>query len=278
MTLIVLFLTILISLSDKNFLNAVKYGNEDYVCQTEDGRRGVDGIDFKKKDLNNEQCEDECTKKPWCEAIEIKKGTRYCKLWYDKPPTLESKDGYLCKHKLYDDYDEFFSPPRLSRCKEGQENGYDEANFLMWKKFDDDCDNLFEFAEKASGDLLEDKFAGLGEYNKCSRNGVKNSIDEWYEKCLNPAECNEYGVLAAELVINSFCQLKTKNAKIHEPKKIKKECKAAARRTCRGYLYSALEDLVIFGGYSCPKMDDYDNYADELREDCGVMVRDLMET
>jgi len=359
MTLILSLLTILISLSCKNFIDAhgddhaIRYGNNNYVCRTKDSREGVEGKDFEKYDINNQKCEAECTKKHWCEAMEIKKDTSHCKLWYYKPPKLESKNGYMCKHKLYDDLvcrtknggkgeegidykkyqfdnqkcenicdgeswckaveytigtercelwyykppryeskdgdvckwidtddnddhepndDDFFLPPPLSPCEEAQEEGYNAADYLFWDEFYEDCDNIFEFAEKASKDLLKDRFAG----EKCARDGVKNSIDEWYEKCLNPAECNEYGQLAAELVINDFCRIGSYRA-IYENKKIKRACKEEARRKCRGSLYSTIEDLVA-AGYKCPKMDSYNDHVDDLREECRVTVLELMET
>lgn len=110
MSLILLLLTILISLSDENFLaahgddHAVSYGTKNsYACRTKYSDQGVEGKDFKKYDLNNRKCEAECTKTHWCEAIEIEKDTSHCKQWYYKPPKLEIRGGYMCKHKIWED-------------------------------------------------------------------------------------------------------------------------------------------------------------------------------
>jgi len=282
MTPILLLLTILISLSDKNFLDAqeddhaVRYGTENsYACRTKHSGEGVEGKDFDRYHLSNRKCEAECTKRNWCKAIEIEEYTWHCELWYYKPK-YESKHGHVCKWKKYDDYDDGHESDDVG-LKPCEEEGYKAANNLFWEEFWEECDNIFEFAEKASKDLLRDRFEGHSKNNKCARDGVEKFVDESYEKCLTQANCVEYGQLAAELVINNFCQLNS-GAKVYEPKEIKRACKEKARVKCRDSLYSTIEDLVITDGYLCPKFDDYYDYVDELREECRIKVLKLMKT
>merc|ERR1712232_1306463 len=112
--------------------------------------------------------------------------------------------------------------------------GYDDANFMFWDDFWERCDDIFEFEEKAKGQLLNDKFSAKSEYNKCAKNGVQNSLDKWFEKCLTPSECNEYGELAASFVIGEFCESPLRKSVSN----IKASCEKEAKIVCKGSLWS----------------------------------------
>ena len=166
-------------------------------------------------------------------------------------------------------------------CSEGRLEGYKTANNTFVSNYNG-CDDVFEFAKEA--DNLLDVFRGGGvenkKFNRCARKGVKKFVKKLYKRCLDPVECDKYGVLAADLVITDFCQTPSNN-RIYEPGAIKKNCKKNARIKCKGSLYSSLETFIE-SGYSCDaindNLDEFATYKDELRDNCTDSVKSLMQT
>jgi len=248
---------------DKNY--EVK---KDHLCRTDDYPQergfGTEGIDYQPFDaLNSKACEDACSARDWCVATESRKGYGHCELWKYKPEKFEFKPGYDCKWKNYQ-----AGTDKL--CAIARRKGYQKARGIYYLHYKDDCDWIFEFDAQVKI-LLTNTYAD----NKCARKGVKE-FDLWASKiCLTPVECNEYGDLAADLVINEFCKLYSVSRRSNT---IKEQCREEAKFRCQGYLYEALENL-LGNGYKCPEINDnpqmFFKYAPELREKCVTVVKSL---
>ena len=125
-------------------------------------------------------------------------------------------------------------------CSDARSEGIETAYNTFVSNYNG-CDDVFEFAKEANN--LLDNFRGgrNKKFNRCARSGVKKFLKRLYKRCLKPAECNEYGVLAADLVITDFCPIPSNSRTVYEPGAIKKQCKESARIKCKDYLFSSLE-------------------------------------
>jgi len=213
--------------------------------------------------LDSKACEDACSARDWCVATESRKGYGHCELWKYKPEKFEFKPGYDCKWKNYQKgTDEL--------CAIARRKGYQKARGIYYLHYKESCDWIFEFDAQVKI-LLTNTYAD----NKCARKGVKE-FDLWASKiCLTPVECNEYGDLAADLVINEFCKFQSASRRSNT---IKEQCREEAKFKCQGTLYEALENL-LGNGHQCPVINDnplmFYDYAPKLRENCITAVKSL---
>lgn len=181
-----------------------------------------------------------------------------------------SSDTFKCSRTSY------YSGKDPKTCKKWKELGEKVARKLFRDEYKKNCDNLFEFAEETTRCLLDDEF----DDSKCARDGVRAIVDRRYKTCLTKNECNEYGRLAAELVILDFCKVRSAS-RVYEPTKIKRKCKEQARIRCRDNLKDVLRKHLK-DGFSCDiiddKLDKFGRYEERLEEKCRTEVLSLMET